>query len=198
MASSSGAVENRQSRSAKQTTPCCDRSGRWNALLTTTGSGGTFASVSGAIAPIGSTQYVALVNDGSSTLSLYACTPGATGVTAATKAVTGTIVQPASSDLAIGLMSGGWKYNGVVPVGSINGKVYSVRVSNVARQSGAITCPNASFASDSNTMVLTNGETAPGSPTPPFIKGYDGQAIAARGASDGSRLIILQGRETPA
>ncbi len=149
----------------------------WGGSLTTTSSGSV--SVTGPIAPIGSTQYVAETYDGT-TLRLYTCTPGATGVTPATTAATGTVVQSPSSDLAIGLWSGGWKYNGNTQEGSIKGEVYSVRVSNVARQTGTITCPNAAFASDSNTLVLTNGETAPGSPTPPFIKGYDGQAISGR------------------
>jgi hypothetical protein len=150
--------------------------GDWVGTLTTTGSGQITAV--GATAPIGSNQYVAETYDGT-TVRLYACSPGATGVTPATASATGSVVQPPSSDLAIGLWSGGWKYNGNAQVGSIKGEVYSVRVSNVARQTGTITCPNSAFASDSNTMVLTNGETVPGvTPTPPFIKGYDGQSIS--------------------
>ena len=57
--------------------------------------------------------------------------------------------------------------------GAIKGIIDSVRISKIARYTGTIaTVPNAKFSVDSNTLILTNGETAPNGA--PFIKAYDG------------------------
>jgi hypothetical protein len=127
--------------------------------------------VSGGALSANTTYYVALSYDGSN-LRGYLCIPGASACAPDfAGAATGTIVQDPTEDVDVGELVEDWP-DGSVASGPIDGKVYSVRVSNVARYTGTIaTVPSAAFTGDSNTLILTNGEQAPGGA--PFIKAYD-------------------------
>jgi Concanavalin A-like lectin/glucanases superfamily len=145
--------------------------GDWDFYLTTTS--GT-CNVTGPSVTLNTVEYLAGTWDGS-TCRLYVCTPGATNcAVAASAALSGTIVQPATDDVTIGPeLEQPWP-DGAPYNNAIDGKVYSVRLSNSARYTGTIgTAPNAAIAitGDANTLILTNGEQAPGGA--PFYKAYD-------------------------
>jgi hypothetical protein len=143
--------------------------GQWGFQLHTTG--GNVGNNGGAVTT-GNTYYYALTYDGT-TARMYVCIPGSTNCSpAATAAASGTIVQDPTEDVTIGPSMGSSWPNGGSYAGAINGYVDSVRISNSARWTGTIgTVPSAKFSADSNTLILTNGETAPGGA--PFIKAYD-------------------------
>ena len=119
----------------------------------------------------GTVYYRALTYDGA-TVRQYACVPGGSRCAPiATRAGTGTVVQGPTEEVTIGPQIQNWP-NGSQYQGAINGKVYSVRVSNIARWKGTIgTVPSAALIADRNTLILTNGEQAPGGA--PFYKAYD-------------------------
>jgi hypothetical protein len=148
--------------------------GDWNFHLTT--SAGT-CNVSGPAVTLNTTEYLAGTWDGT-TCRLYVCAPGASSCSvAASAALSGTIVQPPTDDVTIGPeLEQPWP-DGADWASAINGKVYSVRLSNSARYTGTIgTAPNAALATtgDANTLILTNGEQVAGeTPEPPFYKAYD-------------------------
>jgi hypothetical protein len=145
-------------------------SGQIAAHLHTTG--GNFSAGFNGAPTANTTYYAALTYDGSH-LREYFCLPGASNCNAdVTVAVTGTIVQDPTEDVDVGAVPEGWPDSASFSEGAIDGKVYSVRVSNIARYTGTIaTVPSAAFTGDSNTLILTNGEQAPGGA--PFIKAYD-------------------------
>ena len=119
----------------------------------------------------GTVYYRALTYDGA-TVRQYACAPGGSHCAPiATRAGTGTVVQGPTEEVTIGPQIQNWP-NGSRDQGAINGKVYSVRVSNIARWKGTIgTVPSAALTADGHTLILTNGEQAPGGA--PFYKAYD-------------------------
>ena len=146
--------------------------GRWDFTMTTT-AGNCDASGSGSAVTLGTNQYVAGTYDGS-TCRLYVCAPGSTNCAVTESgSQTGSLVQDPTEDVTIGPSMGqGWP-NGGAYRGAIKGIIDSVRISKIARYTGTIaTVPNAKFSVDSNTLILTNGETAPNGA--PFIKAYDG------------------------
>lgn len=151
---------------------------RWQFLVTTT-VGSCNATGSGSAVSVGTLQYLAGTYDGS-TCRLYVCVPGQSNCAVTVSASqTGNLVQDPTEDVTIGpAMGNGWPNGGSLR-GAIKGIVDSVRVSNTARYTGTIaTVPNAKFASDANTLILTNGETAPNSA--PFIKAYDGVTFSGQ------------------
>ena len=145
--------------------------GRWldRILLSATGS----ITLNPADAIItGASYYHALTYNGAA-VRQYSCTPGATSVSPIAQAsAIGTIVQGPTEEVTIGSQMMNWP-NGAGNQSATNGKVYSIRVSNIDRwPSGTIaTCPSSAFAADSNTLILTDGEQAPGGA--PVYKAYD-------------------------
>ena len=151
---------------------------RWGFHVTTS-VGSCDATGSASAVSVGTLQYLAGTYDGS-TCRLYVCVPGQSNCAVTLSASqTGNLVQDPTEDVTIGpAMGNGWPNGGSLR-GAIKGIVDSVRVSNTARYTGTIaTVPNAKFSSDSNTLILTNGETAPSSA--PFIKAYDGVTFSGQ------------------
>ncbi len=148
--------------------------GDWLALFNTTG--GNCLASGGAVTP-GTTYFVAGTYDGT-TCRLYVCTPGQSScAVAASGTATGTIVQGPTEDVSIGPDLNEWA---PASLNSMKGYIDSVRISNIARYTGTITtAPSIKFSADSNTLILTNGEQAPGAVTAntpngaPFFKAYD-------------------------
>lgn len=152
-------------------------SGRWldSILLSTTG----LISLNpvGAITT-GAIYYHALTYDGAA-IRQYSCIAGATSVPPiAESSGIGTVVQGPTEEVTVGPQIQIWP-NGAKYQAAINGKVYSIRVSNIDRwPSGAIaTCPGSALVADSNTLILTDGEQASGGA--PLYKAYDNGLVRA-------------------
>ena len=165
-----------------------DSSDWWDAINLSV-SGVKQVLVSGGITP-GTTYYRAMTYDGSN-LRQYACTPGGTSCAPiGTTAGTGTVVQGPTEDVTIGRETGVWP-NGALEQTSVNGKIYCVRISNIARYTGTIAtvpsaCSNSTSSAttigpDSNTLIMTAGEQPAVSPEPPFYKAYDNQSADGYG-----------------
>jgi hypothetical protein len=125
----------------------------------------------------GAVYYHALTYDGAA-IRQYSCMPGATSVSPiAESSGVGTVVQGPTEEVTVGQQIQFWP-NGSKYQGAINAKVYSIRVSNVDRwPSGTIaTCPNSALVADSNTLILTDGEQAPGGA--PLYKAYDNGLVS--------------------
>ena len=151
-------------------------SGRWldSILLSTTG----LISLNPVSAiTTGAVYYHALTYDGAA-IHQYSCIPGATSVPPiAESSGIGTVVQQPTEEVTVGPEIQLWP-NGPKYQGATNGKVYSIRVSNIDRwPSGTIaTCPSSALVADSNTLILTNGEQAPGGA--PLYKAYDNGLVS--------------------
>jgi hypothetical protein len=151
-------------------------SGRWldSILLSTTGS--ITLNPAGAITA-GAIYYHALTYNGAA-VRQYSCIPGATSVSpiAASSGI-GTVVQEPTEEVTVGPEIQVWP-NGSKYQSAINGQVYSIRVSNIDRwPSGTIaTCPSSALVADSNTLILTDGEQAPGGA--PLYKAYDNGLVS--------------------
>ncbi len=151
-------------------------SGRWidSILLSTTG----LISMNPVSAiTTGATYYHALTYDGAA-IRQYSCTPGATSASPiAESSGIGTVVQAPTEEVTVGPSIQLWPNSSKLQA-AINGKVYSIRVSNIDRwPSGIIaTCPSSALVADSNTLILTDGEQAPGGA--PFYKAYDNGLVS--------------------
>ncbi len=151
-------------------------SGRWldSILLSTTGL--VSLNPAGAITT-SATYYHALTYDGAA-IRQYSCTPGATSVPPiAVSSGIGTVVQRPTEEVTVGPQIMLWP-NTAFNQGATNGKVYSIRVSKTDRwPSGTIaTCPSSALVADSNTLILTDGEQAPGGA--PLYKAYDNGLVS--------------------
>jgi hypothetical protein len=125
----------------------------------------------------GAIYYHALTYDGAA-IRQYSCTPGVTSVPPIAESPgIGTVVQGPTEEVTVGPEIQLWP-NSAFYQGATNGKVYSIRVSNIDRwPSGTVaTCPSSALVADSNTLILTNGEQAPGGA--PLYKAYDNGLVS--------------------
>ena len=151
-------------------------SGRWLDSILLSRTGLVALNPVGAITT-GAIDYHALTYNGAA-IRQYSCIPGATSVSPlAESSGIGTIVQGPTEEVTVGPQIMLWP-NGAKNQAAINGKVYSIRVSNIDRwPSGTIaTCPSSALVADSNTLILTDGEQAAGGA--PLYKAYDNGLVS--------------------
>jgi hypothetical protein len=118
--------------------------------------GGTLYAL-GSASPVvldDTTYHVALTYDGA-TIRLFLGIAGGAATMVASVAATGTIEQTPSENGSIGVYRQAWPHGDAFG-STIDGRIDSIRFSNVARYTSAYTAPNAKLTNASGTLLLEN------------------------------------------
>jgi hypothetical protein len=118
--------------------------------------GGVLRSLSSAAGTVldNTTYHVALTYDGT-TVRLFLGVAGGAAAMVASVAATGTITQTPSENGSIGVYRQTWPH-GDAFTSTIDGRIDSIRFSNVARYTAPYTAPNARLTNASGTLLLEN------------------------------------------
>jgi hypothetical protein len=118
--------------------------------------GGVLRTVSSAAGTVldNTTYHVALTYDGT-TVRLFLGIAGGSATMVASVAATGTVTQTPSENGSIGVYRQTWPH-GDAFTSTIDGRIDSIRFSNVARYTAPYTAPNARLTNASGTLLLEN------------------------------------------